>query len=70
MRIALGAHQDIAGNWYSDTFFGKLASCFWCMSVWASGIILVAYYYVPGAWYVLLTLALSGLAGLAYKATK
>lgn len=34
-RKLMGADETEETITYPDTFFGKLISCFWCLSVWA-----------------------------------
>ncbi|PLR97747.1 DUF1360 domain-containing protein [Bacillus sp. T33-2] len=46
-------------------FFGDLLSCYWCTGVWASGILIIMYYFHPAfAVPVLLVLAVAGVASL------
>lgn len=44
---------------YPDTFFGKLFSCYWCLSVWVGITVTFIWYGNP---YFLLPFALSALA--------
>jgi hypothetical protein len=34
LRRAVGVKHDARGNVYSDSEFGKLFLCVWCMSIW------------------------------------
>lgn len=39
IRKKIGANEIAEGIWsFPDTFIGYLFSCFWCLSVWVSGL--------------------------------
>lgn len=45
-----------------ETFFGKLLSCVWCLSVWAGTFFFVAYYLFPASILVSYPFAISAAA--------
>ena len=49
LRKALGAKKDATtgGENYPDTVFGYLISCFICLSVWVSLLILILWFIYP-----------------------
>ncbi len=59
-----GARETINFGWESDTFFGKLVTCFFCLSLWVAGLIYVVYVWLPWLWWAILILAISGAASL------
>lgn len=59
LRRWLGV-EDINGyELYPDTFFGKLISCFWCVSVWVGLACTIILLIFP---YILIPFALSGVS--------
>ncbi|MFD2747034.1 DUF1360 domain-containing protein [Paenibacillus yanchengensis] len=43
-------------------FIGSLFICHWCMGIWSSALIITVYYLVPASIYILLILAIAGMA--------
>ena len=45
-------------------FMGRLLSCHWCVGLWSTVLIVLLYTLVPCAFYVLLVLAIAGIAAM------
>lgn len=41
LREWSGVHYSVSGKAYGTSFLGDILACFWCCSVWVSGILLV-----------------------------
>ena len=70
LRLFAGAYQIMDGSWDSETFFGKLLSCFFCASVWIAALIYGEQVYLSALDFLWIILALSGAACLLQKATE
>lgn len=52
LRKMVGGVEIISGEWvYPNTFIGYLFSCFWCLSVWVSGLCVAVLFICPYALY-------------------
>ena len=46
-KIGIEHYDDDTPYVYPDSFFSSLFSCMWCLSVWVSGTMVLAYIFLP-----------------------
>lgn len=64
-----GAHETMNFGWTAGTGWGKLVICPLCLSVWFAVLFYAVYLWIPGLWWAVEIIAISGAASLLHLIT-